>query len=268
MVRNNMDCASDVLERTTLAGSTKGHAPVKLMGAKRITIDFSTKNKHRLSIKAGGKVVPGRENLVTVHQTHHSRIEGVALQTVSVIVRNGTKEIVINPLLDDGRTRSYLKSDIATALGLEGNFQRVTVDVLNGHTEVLETMPADLILESVDRKLCKPMSAFAVNKVAGDMKVIDWAREAQKWHHSRNIKFQSIQRETVDMLIGVHYPELHLSVQEIHSQPGQPFARLTPLGWTCVRGDNVTRSTHFARTYFTDNKLENLTQKTSGRWRR
>ena len=77
-----------------------------------------------------------------------------------VIIRNGTKEIVINALLDDGSTKSYLNSDIAAALGLEGNFQRVTVDVLNGHTEVLETMPVDLILESVDRKLCKPMNAF------------------------------------------------------------------------------------------------------------
>ena len=232
-------------------------------------IDGCQKNHHRLLHKKQAQVVdkrwrsssPREGDLVTVHQTHHSRIEGVALRTVPVIVRNGTKEIVINALLDDGSTKSYLNSDIAAALGLEGNFQRVTVDVLNGHTEVLETMPVDLILESVDRKLCKPMSAFTVNKVAGDMKVIDWAREAKKWPHLQNIKFQSIQRETVDMLIGVDYPELHLSVQEIQSQPGQPFARLTPLGWTCIGGDSVTRSTHFARTYFADNKLEDLTQK-------
>ena len=84
---------------------------------------------------------PREGDLVTVHQTHHSRIEGVALRTVPVIVRNGTKEIVINALLDDESTKSYLNSDIAAALGLEGNFQRVTVDVLNGHTEFLKPCP-------------------------------------------------------------------------------------------------------------------------------
>ena len=200
------------------------------------------------------------QKATTVHQTHHSRIDSVVLRTVPVIIDDGTKEIVINALLDDGSTKCYLNSDTA-ALGIEGNFQRVTVDVLNGHTEVLETMLTDLILESIDRKLCKPMSAFTVNKVAGAMKMIDWVREAQKRPYLRNIKFQSISRETVDMLIGLDYPELQLSVKIIQSQLGQPFARLTPPGWTCIGGDSLTRSTHFARTYFTDYKLENLTQK-------
>ena len=195
-------------------------------------IDGCQKNHHQLLHKKQAQVVdkcwrsssPREGDLVTVHQTHHSKIEGVALRTVPVIVRNGTKETVINALLDDGSTKSYLNRDIAAALELEGNFQRV-----------LETMPVALILESVDRRLCKPVSAFTVNKVAGHMKVIDWAREAQKWPHLRNLKFQSIQREIVDMLIGVDYPELHLSVQEIQSHPGQPFSRLTPLGWTCIK---------------------------------
>ena len=84
--------------------------------------------------------------------------------------------------------------------------------------------------------------------------MIDWAQEAKTWPYLCNIKFQSNQTETVDMLIGLDYPELHMSVKEIQSQPRVH-------GWTCIGVDSMTQSTYFARTYFTDNKLENLTQK-------
>ena len=57
-----------------------------------------------------------------VHQTHHSRIESVALRIVHVIVIHGTKEIVIYMLLDDGSTKFYFNSDRTTELGMEGNF--------------------------------------------------------------------------------------------------------------------------------------------------
>ena len=137
----------------------------------------------------------------------------------------------------------------------------MTVDFLNGQTEVLESMPVDFILESVDRNLCKLISALTVRKVVGDMKVIDWAREARKWPPLCNVKFQRNQRETVDMLIKVDYPELYLAGKEIQSQTSHPFCRLTPLGWTCIGVDSMTQSNHFARTYLTDNKLENLTPK-------
>ena len=30
------------------------------------------------------------------------------------------------------------------------------------------------------------------------------------------------------------YPELHQSIREIRGEVGEPIARLTPLGWTCV----------------------------------
>ena len=54
------------------------------------------------------------------------------------------------------------------------------------------------------------------------------------------------------MLIGLDCTDLHFSLQDIRGEPGQPIARLTPLGWTCVglvdeQPDDIT---NFARTYF------------------
>ena len=33
-------------------------------------------------------------------------------------------------------------------------------------------------------------------------------------------------------MIGIDYAELHFSIRDVHGQPGEPVARLTPLGWT------------------------------------
>ena len=58
----------------------------------------------------------------------------------------------------------------------------------------------------------------------------------------------------MDLLIGVDYAELHYSFKDDRGQPGEPVARLTPLGWTCsgtvsgLRGGDHQSS--FAHTYF------------------
>ena len=43
------------------------------------------------------------------------------------------------------------------------------------------------------------------------------------------------------MLIGVGQADLHCSLQEITVEPGEPVARLTLLGWTCIGYPNGTQ---------------------------
>ena len=48
--------------------------------------------------------------------------------------------------------------------------------------------------------------------------------------------------------------DLHYSFRDIRGAPGQPVARLTPLGWTCIgpagNSKQINISTNFAHTYF------------------
>ena len=194
-------------------------------------------------------------------RANHINRESVPLRTVPVILRNGDKKITVNALLDDGSTKTYINASVAAELEIQGQSHRITVDVVNGHTEVIDTMPVEFILESVDRRVCQPVSAFTVNKVTGNMEVIDWAREGKKWPHLQGINFPRTERRTVDILIGVDYANLHYSCKDVQGRPGQPFARLTPLGWTCIGGASINRTTHFARTYFTDDRLTAVTEK-------
>ena len=47
-------------------------------------------------------------------------LEFVALRTVPVYLINGTKRVKVNALLDEASSKSYLNSDVAAELGLEG----------------------------------------------------------------------------------------------------------------------------------------------------
>ena len=66
----------------------------------------------------------------------------IALRTIPVFLRNGQEKVMkVNTLLDDASTKTYINSDVAAELGLQGYLQQVNVSVLNGHVETFETSP-------------------------------------------------------------------------------------------------------------------------------
>ena len=99
----------------------------------------------------------------------------IALRTIPVYLKNGTKRIKVNALLDDASTKTYINSDVAAELGLHGQLQKVNVSVLNGHVETFETSPVECTIESLDGKSKLRIIAFTTERVIGDMKAIDWS---------------------------------------------------------------------------------------------
>ena len=110
----------------------------------------------------------------------------------------------MNALLDDGSSRTYLNSDIAAELGLEGRPHELTVNVLNDNKETLATAVVEFMISSSDRKVSKLASAYTVERVTGSMQVVDWSKHKHKWKHLKGIKFpQAGPRPIVDLLIGL-----------------------------------------------------------------
>ena len=68
-------------------------------------------------------------------------------------------------------------------------------------------------------------------------------------------------RNKIDILIWVDYPDFHFSLKNIRGKPSQPIACVIPLGWTCIGNpNNTTTNWHqnqYTRTYFssTNGKL-------------
>ena len=51
----------------------------------------------------------------------------VALRTVPVVVKNRGLRLVLNVLVNDTRTKTYINGDAAADLGLKGTVQKITV---------------------------------------------------------------------------------------------------------------------------------------------
>lgn len=176
----------------------------------------------------------------------------VTLRTVTVILINRNRRVKVNALLDDASTKTYTNADVAAELGFHGQVKKVIVNVLNDNVESFETMPIKVGLESMKGQTDTTITAFATNRVTGNMKPINWKQHARKWEHLTGIQFPNLgQRLTVDVLIGLDYSDLHYSYRDIRGNPGEPIARLTPLSWTCIGNPNDGQEqTLYNRTYF------------------
>ena len=82
--------------------------------------------------------------------TECQKLGCISLQTVPVIVENGSKSLIINALLDDGSTQTYLNADIAAKLGLHGDISKSQVSVINGTVAIFETAPVEFRLRSMN----------------------------------------------------------------------------------------------------------------------
>ena len=63
------------------------------------------------------------------------RVSVMALKTVPVKLKNGKKELVVNALLDDVSTTSYINYDLAAELGLQGSLEIVSISAVNGNVK-------------------------------------------------------------------------------------------------------------------------------------
>ena len=181
--------------------------------------------------------------------------EFVALRTVPVMLKSVDRHLTVNALLDDASTKNYVNKDVAEKLGLHGKTDRVTVNVLNGHIEIFDTKTVHFELESVNGNVNITVTAHTANRVTGNLNVVDWNNYKKRWPYLETLDFpQNTSRPIVYILIGLVCDKLHCAVQEIRGRPGEPIARLTPLGWTCIGNlvldDSPVLRTNFAYTYF------------------
>ena len=191
------------------------------------------------STSVGGAADEGeigeRTHVTTTTMKLTAPSEFMALRTVPVYLTNGSKQVKVNALLDEGSSRSYLNSDVAAELGLEGRPQELTVNVLNDNQEKLNSLVVEFTISSLDGTVRKLASAYTTRRVTGSMHVVDWNRYKSKWKHLKALKFPQVgPRPIVDLLIGVDLSDLLYSIEDVRGGPGEPIARLTPLGWTCI----------------------------------
>ena len=225
IVKQNRLCY-DCLGRNHAAWSCRRHMFCGIAGC--------TKSHNRLLHVYQQESLHGANSLS--HGSCKSKGVLTALRTIPVVLKHGMKRIQVNAVLDDASTRTYINSDIAAELGVSGNAEKLRVNVLNGEVREMDTMHVKVGLESIDGNIDIQVSAFTADEVTGSLEVIDWRHHAREWNHLKCINFPSTGSvKGIGMLIGLDQADLHISYKDIGSnRRGDPIARLTPLGWTCI----------------------------------
>ena len=119
-----------------------------------------------------------------------------------VILKNGEWSLKINALLDDASTKSYVNTDVTAELSLQGRTEKMTVNLLNGQVETFETKPINIEFMSITGNVSTMVSVCTVDRVTGNMPVVEWNRFKQQWSPLRNFDFPtSATRPIVDMLL-------------------------------------------------------------------
>ena len=244
--------------RTSMMRSSKGDTTDRTEPKRVITSqsghlsDGNSFSEDDTSSATEGKDQP--DNQQTTMVTHNSSKSGyLGLRTVPVILKNGNRSLKVNALLDEASNKTYINTDIATNLGLDGRTENVRVNVLNGQIETFETQSVSFELQNIDQTINLNVTAYTTDRVTGDMHVVNWNEYSSEWPYLRRINLPiPAKKPTVDILIGLDCLDLHCALGEIRGQPGEPVARLTPLGWTCIGNPypaDIPRSeTHFAYT--------------------
>ena len=91
-----------------------------------------------------------------VEKTHTSTFNGsssselISLRTVPVRIKANGKKVKVRAVPCDASTGTFLNEEIADALGLQSDYEKVTVRVLNEIVESFDTMPVETTPESDD----------------------------------------------------------------------------------------------------------------------
>ena len=89
-------------------------------------------------------------------------------------MKNGSKSLIMNAILDDGSTQTYLNTDIAVKLALNGEIWKSQVNVINETVVTFETALVQFTLKSVNGQVNTVTEAFTINNVTGDLKTTNW----------------------------------------------------------------------------------------------
>ncbi len=201
--------------------------------------------------------------------------EAVSFRTVPVWLKANGQKIKVNAVLDDASSASYISEEVAGALGLSAPYEPVTVQVLNESMETFDTMPVSLVLESSDGNVQVPFQAFTCpRQITGNYNVVDWKRHQQRWAHLQVCNFpEAIVDPLVDVLIGQDQVDLHYARCDVKGEPGEPIARLGPLGWSCIgnpekkSSNSCQQRTNLVYTFFAKSRpLEDLNHSLKRFW--
>ena len=144
--------------------------------------------------------------------------------------------MLVNAFLDGGSDASYIREDVARALGATCHQENLQIATLGG--AVINQPASEIVIDvggANELKFIASIQAWTLPVICEDLDLINWETDKQGWSHMMEIDFKKpADPGVVDLLIGSDYPELHEVWERRSGPPQTPVAERTPLGWVCV----------------------------------
>jgi hypothetical protein len=137
--------------------------------------------------------------------------------------------------LDSNVNQTLVDKDTAVRLMAKRTSKTHAMKITMFEQQVdIDSYRVELILASIDGSKTVAVSAYTVQDLAKQLPVVDWSREKDSFSHLQNVPFESLPSErSINLLIGYDHAALLEFSEMRKGTPGQPIARLTPLGWSC-----------------------------------
>ena len=136
-----------------------------------------------------------------------------------------------NILLDSGVQISFIRSDTAELLGLEGRNTSVTIAKVGGQEDNIRTKDCRVPVSSVNNHKKYSIKAIGIPNITDDITSVPTSQITELLGLSN----EKIRRGKgpIDILVGIDHAHMHTGQT---GQAGKVVARKTPLGWVLSGG--------------------------------
>ena len=172
MVLNKANFAIDVWETTILLTFVHAQEYVVSMDSTQnressttIKVDTQSNNSGEQKARPATRQQSKKtEHGQTMHVTKQYRLtEEMVLRIIPVVLKKRNRKMVVHALLDYGNKITCVNEDVAAKLRSKEAAQQLQVNVLNGHSDTLETMPVQMELQSLDGNTKAKINAYTTN---------------------------------------------------------------------------------------------------------
>lgn len=163
--------------------------------------------------------------------------KNVCLRIVPVVVKGKGQHnaIMTNALLDPGSDVTLCDVSLMEKLQVDGHPKEFSLVTVNGVSET--RMGYELSLSVRGLRMDEEIElnrVWTVETLRLPQGSSPTKEDAAQWSHLNGIDFPRIQNDKVSLLIGCDVPEAHWVCDQRRGRRGQPYAVLTPLGWTLM----------------------------------
>ncbi|CAB3981674.1 Hypothetical predicted protein [Paramuricea clavata] len=123
--------------------------------------------KKNLQEQALGMEGDGNTQATTMKTSTAHDTKKIALRTIPVILKSGTRKVYVNCLLDEGSDTTYINEDVIEELGLTGVKEKIEVKVANDQTISFMSNTFTIGLESMDGRVDTEIVAKTSGKICG-----------------------------------------------------------------------------------------------------